>query len=142
MLWKIKNKQKKDKNMGFRTYCDITYVEDGKEGKCREEMEPTIDKNTQEVFCACGRKMTNQNCVTEFAKRQMLAMGQVRRDEQKRQAYSVKCSNCQKENPPALAKDNSTLLCPLCNAELSQLNKPFAQLIRDNLRAQKKAAST
>ena len=125
--------------MPFWTFCDNK--------GCRKEMTPVIDKNTNEVFCTeCGQTI---NSLTEFAKRQMVTLGQVRRAEKRKQAWSVKCESCQKEGPPVLNKDGEKnekgllvgdkLLCSYCKVELTNLNKPFAQIILTNLKAQRKA---
>lgn len=123
--------------MGFRTYCDIN--DDGTGNKCRKEMEPLLDKETGIVYCECGKPMDNQAALTTFAKRQMLALGQVKRSEKKKQAYAVKCLKCDKEGPPTLSDDNRQLLCTYCKTELNHLNKPFVQMMITNLVAQKRA---
>lgn len=126
--------------MGFRTNCDIDYKdENGKPVRCRKEMEVTIDKVTGEVYCECGNKMKDQNRITEFAKRQMISMGQVRKSEKKNKAFSVKCKDCEKEGPPVLSKEGGKLLCTYCDKELTNLNKPFAQMLKQTLTSQRKA---
>ncbi len=128
--------------MPFRTFCDNK--------GCRKEMEPVLDRQTNEVYCTeCGNAI---NSLTDFAKRQMVALGQVRRAEKKKQAWSVKCDACQKEGPPKLNKEGEKnekglligdkLLCSYCDAELKNLNKPFAQIILTNLKAQRRAGQS
>lgn len=124
--------------MGFRTFCDNK--------GCRKENEPVLDKQTGEVICTeCNQPI---NSMTEFAKRQMISLGQVRRSEKKKQAWSVKCEKCEREGPPKLnkegEKDNNNqpvvkLHCTYCNAELTNLNQPFATMIKQNLLAQRRA---
>lgn len=126
--------------MGFRINCDINYTDDdGKPVKCRREMEPVIDKNTGEVFCECGKKLTKQDTLTGFAKRQMVALGQVRKEETQKKAFSVTCESCKKNGAPILDSKGAKLLCASCKQELKNLNAPFAQMLRQNLRAQKRA---
>ncbi len=124
--------------MGFRTWCDNK--------GCRKEMEPVLDKHSGEVICTeCNKPI---NTMTEFAKRQMVSLGQVRRSEQKKQAWSVKCDKCQREGPPKLNKAGEkdknnqqviNLHCTYCEGELTNLNRPFADMIKQNLLAQRRA---
>lgn len=124
--------------MAFRTFCDNK--------GCRKEMEPVLDKSTNEVICT--ECMQPVNSITEFAKRQMVSLGQVRRSERKKQAWSVKCQKCDREGPPKLNaegekdKNNQTvikLLCAYCSQDLDHLNKPFAEMIKTNLLAQRRS---
>lgn len=118
--------------MGFLVYCDNK--------SCKKEMEPVLDKNTKEVFCTeCGKTI---NSVTEFAKNQMVSLGQVKRSDKKQQAFSVKCEACQKESPPKLVKDgsNTKLVCPMCEVELTNLSAPYANMVKQVLGAQRKLA--
>lgn len=118
--------------MGFRVFCDINHLDEkGKEVKCRREMEPCIDKKTGELFCECGRLLNDQKKITEFAKRQMVSLGQVRKDEKPSRAFSVKCGSCKKENPPKLK--NNVLTCPFCGTAHTGLAKPFEQMLRANI---------
>ncbi len=124
--------------MPFRIYCDNEVDDDGK--KCRREMEPVIDKKTHIVYCTeCGKPLKNQDALSIFAKNQMLAMGQVRREEKKKQAFAVKCVPCDIEQQPILGKDGKKLLCPRCKQELTNLSPPFAQMLRQNITSLKKA---
>jgi DNA-directed RNA polymerase subunit RPC12/RpoP len=128
--------------MGFRTFCDNK--------GCRKEMEPVLDKQTNEVYCTeCGKTI---NSLTDFAKRQMVVLGQIRRADKKKQAWSFKCVECQKEGPPKLNKEGEKdakglpigdkLLCSYCEHELTNISKPFAQIILTNLRAQRRAGQS
>lgn len=124
--------------MGFRAWCDNK--------GCHKEMEPVLDKLTNEVICTeCDNVI---NSMTEFAKRQMVVLGQVRRSEQKKQAWSVKCESCKREGPPKLNdaderdKNNQVvvkLICSYCGHEHTNINKPFAEMIKMNLIAQRRA---
>ena len=55
--------------MAFRTFCDNK--------NCRKEMIPVIDRETNDVYCTeCGKTI---NTVSDFMKRQMVQLNQVRR---------------------------------------------------------------
>lgn len=122
----------------FRTFCDNK--------GCRKENQPVLDKSTGEVLCTeCGQPI---NTVTKFMKAQMVSLGQVRKSEMKKQAWSVKCQHCEKEGPPKLnpedEKDSHNqvvikLLCSYCGKDLDHLNKPFAEMIKTNLLAQRRS---
>jgi len=114
--------------MGFVTFCDNK--------GCRKEMEPVLDKKTDEVFCTeCDQKI---NTLTYFAKRQMIDLGQIRKFEKVKKAWSVKCNSCEKENPPKLDKSGDNLICAFCDTEL-ELSKPYAQVIKQNLQSQRRS---
>ncbi len=99
---------------------------------CKEMQEPTLDVKTNEVICSeCQNPITN---VTHFTKVQMKSLGQIKRDDKKSQAYSVKCPLCSKEGCPVL-NDNKEIVCQYCAAAQSQLSGPFKQVIMDHLRA-------
>lgn len=109
--------------MAFRTFCDNK--------DCRKEMEPVIDRESNEVFCTeCGKPI---NTVSDFMKRQMVQLNQVRRDDRRKLAYSVKCPKCQKEGPPILDSEGKNLLCSYCKEPMTNLSKPFAEVIKSNL---------
>jgi hypothetical protein len=110
--------------MGFRIFCDNK--------GCRKEMEPVLDKADGKVYCTeCAKEVHN---MTEFAKNQMVSLGQVKREQKQQKAFSVKCEACKKENPPTMTKGK--LYCVSCNTELTNLSAPFAQAIKEFLRAQ------
>ena len=129
--------------MGFRTSCDAEVEDDnGKIVKCRklnksDDMEPAIDKVTGIVWCQFGHPLKNQGLLTEFAKRQMVSMGQTRKADKQQKAFSVKCKACEKEGPPNLSKDGKKLSCPYCKVELTHLAKPFATMLKSTLAMQK-----
>lgn len=115
--------------MDFRTFCD----NDG----CRKEMRPVVDKKTKEVFCTeCGKTI---NSVSVFMKNQLIAFGQVRKDDKKQVPWAVRCHECKKEGPPVLDKSGKELICSFCGCKLTKLSRPFAQVIRENLQAQRRA---
>ena len=115
--------------MEFRCFCDNK--------GCGKEMRPTVDKATMVAYCAeCGKAV---NSISIFMRRQMVAHDQVRRNEKKKLPWAVKCSACSKEGPPELSKDGKTLICSFCSKELDSLAKPFAEMIKVNLIAQRRA---
>jgi hypothetical protein len=116
--------------MDYRNYCD-------NQG-CRKEMRPVVDKTTLIAYCTeCGKPVNN---ISPFMRRQMAANGQVQRDEKKKLPWAIKCSikECGKEGPPNLTKDNK-LVCSFCGQECTSLAKPFAEMIKVNLKAQRRA---
>lgn len=109
--------------MTFRVFCD--------QKGCRKEMFPVIDKQGK-VYCTeCDAEISN---VTQFMKNQMVSLGQVKREQKKQQAFSVKCNSCLKENPPVLKKNE--LFCSSCGADMKHLPAPFAHGIKEFLKSQ------
>src|SRR5882724_11179121 len=105
----------------FRTYC--TNV------GCKKEMEPVLDKTDNKIYCtACSKEITG---VTDFMKRQLETLGQIRKDEKPQQAFSVKCNACQKSNPPKL-KDGE-LFCSNCDVAMKNLAPQFVLAIKEFL---------
>ena len=110
--------------MGFMIQCDNK--------KCGEFQESLLDKETNEVYCAsCDRPIKH---VSIFTKRQMRAMGQIKRASVPKQAFSVKCANaeCQKIQCPQLLEEEgkkARLMCPVCGVEHSHLSPPYAQTV-------------
>lgn len=101
---------------------------------CGKDQEPKLDITTNEVICSeCGKSITN---VTEFAKKTMKTLGQIKRHEKKQQAFSVKCNTCNKENPPKI-NEKKLIVCSLCDQELTHIPKPFQQVIRNFFTTQK-----
>jgi len=106
---------------------------------CFKQNEHVVDKTTNQVICIdCGKEIVG---VTDFTKRQMISLGQIKRNVVQKQAWAVKCDKCAKEAPPVLDKDGKDLLCSACNKPLDKLAKPFASSIKENLRAQRKMKS-
>ena len=115
--------------MDFRTFCD-------NEG-CRKEMRPVVDKETIVAYCTeCAKPIDS---ISIFMRRQLVSNGQTRKNEKKKLAWSVPCPACKKEGPPELTKDSRDLQCSFCEAPLDNLAKPFAQMIKVNLQAQRRA---
>jgi len=110
--------------MPFYVYCDNK--------NCRKECEPILDRADNKVYCnLCGQTI---NCVTEFAKNQMVSLGMVKRESKNQQAFSVTCHRCNKSNPPVL--NNDKLFCAACNEHLSKVSAPFALAIKEFLKSQ------
>ena len=116
--------------MDFRCFCDNK--------KCGKEMRPVVDKTSLIAYCTeCGKPV---NSISIFMRRQMISYDQVRRDEKKKLPWAVKCKGgCDKEGPPELSKDGKILICSFCGKKLDSLAKPFAEMIRTNLIAQRRA---
>jgi ribosomal protein L34E len=113
----------------YRSFCDNK--------GCGKEMRPVVDKDTLIGYCTeCGKPVNN---VSIFMRRQLVANGQTRRTEKKKLAWSVKCNHCDQEGPPELDKAGNILICSFCGKELDKIARPFAQMIKVNLQAQKRA---
>jgi hypothetical protein len=123
--------------MEYRSFCDNK--------GCGKEMRPVVDKSTLKAYCTeCGKEVSN---ISIFMRRQMLSYGQVSHNEKKKLPWAVKCLECSMEGPPVLSKDilvagrpaTQVLLCSFCGKELTNLTKPFAEMIKVNLKAQRRA---
>jgi DNA-directed RNA polymerase subunit RPC12/RpoP len=113
----------------FRSFCDNK--------GCGKEMRPVVDQETLTAYCTeCGKTVSN---ISIFMRRQMVAHNQVRRNEKKKLAWAVTCPSCKKEGPPELDKKGEVLICSFCQEEITNLAKPFAQMIKVNLKAQRRA---
>lgn len=110
----------------FRIYCDNK--------GCNKDMEPLLNLETGKVECTeCGGNITN---VTSFAIGQMKSMGQVKRDQKVKQAFSVQCKYCTKENGPYL-NDKGQICCSACKKHLDYLAAPFAHMLKQQLETRK-----
>src|SRR5690348_2156633 len=106
--------------MPFRTFCDNK--------GCREEMAPVIDKETHKVYCTSCKEEINS--VDVFMKRQLISMGQVKKDDETKMAYAVVCPCCSKKQTPKLGK-NREIECSSCNEDITKkLSAPFVQVLR------------
>jgi hypothetical protein len=115
--------------MEYRCFCDNK--------GCGKEMRPVVDKATYIAYCTeCGKPVNN---ISVFMRRQMVSYDQVRRNEKKKLPWAVKCKPCDKEGPPELSKDGRNLVCSFCGKDLDSLSKPFAEMIKVNLKAQRRA---
>lgn len=111
----------------FLIYCD-------RKG-CGKDQEPLLDVSTNEVICSeCGGEIKS---VTSFTKVQMKSMGQIKRAEKKQQAFAVKCQGCNRMAAPNISLENK-ILCSMCSVEILNLPKPFEQVIRSHIKAQRK----
>lgn len=109
--------------MPFRTFCDNK--------GCKEEMAPVIDKKTLKVYCSeCKKEIKS---IDEFMKRQLISMGQVRRDDESKMAYGVQCPFCEDKKTPKIGKDRE-VLCGSCEKDITdKLSGPFVQVLRGAL---------
>jgi len=100
-------------------------------------MAPVVDKDTLIAYCTeCSKPL---ELISIFMRRQMAASGQIRKNEKKKLAWARICQSCSKEGPPVLNADGETLECSFCNEEMTDISKPFAQMIKVNLKAQRRA---
>jgi len=107
--------------MGFLVYCNNK--------GCGKEQEPLLDVSDNEAYCSeCGGKVN----VTVFAKSQMKALGQVKRERRVQQAFAIKCEPCKLASTPMLV-DNK-LCCPKCKTEHANLSKPMQSAVKEYLR--------
>lgn len=113
--------------MEFRTFCDNK--------GCMKENRPVVDKETLIAYCTeCNKPMNN---ISIFMRRQMVSYNQVKTNVKKKVAWSVHCPNCSKDNAPDIdLKDQ--LICVECKTPLTNLTKPFAQMILTNLKARRR----
>jgi ribosomal protein L34E len=115
--------------MEYRSFCDNK--------GCHKEMRPVVNKETLEAFCTeCGNQVNN---ISIFMRRQMASYDQVQRNEKKRMPWSMMCKSCNKEGPPELDKDGKKLNCSFCGKELENVARPFYEMVRTNLIAQRRA---
>ena len=115
--------------MDFRTFCDNK--------GCHKETRPVVDQKSLIAYCSeCGKEIAS---ISIFMRRQLAANGQTKNTEKKKLAWAVKCLSCKQEGPPELDKQGDKLVCSFCSKELDNITKPFAQMIKVNLVAQKRA---
>lgn len=106
---------------------------------CREYQKPALDTNEKsetynEVICSiCDKPIEN---VSQFHKTAMKGIGQIKRDDKRKQAFAITCLKCQIGDRPVVTK-NDEILCKHCGAEQTQLSTPFAQALRSTLRPAK-----
>lgn len=93
---------------------------------CRKENESLLDTASNDVYCGeCGEVMNNQS---EFVKKTLKSLGQIKRSTGKQQAYSVKCAACNREGAPDV-NSKRQLVCRGCKVVMTHIAKPFEQLI-------------
>lgn len=116
--------------MAYLVYCENK--------GCGKHQEPALDPDTNEVLCSnCGKDIKS---ISSFAKRQMKAMGLVKKASPKTQVFSVNCNSCKKTATPSL-KDNK-LACSNCSEELKNIPKPYEHAVREYLKTQKHGSKT
>jgi ribosomal protein L34E len=115
--------------MEYRCFCDNK--------GCGKEMRPVVDKTTLIAYCTeCGKPVNN---ISIFMRRQMASSDQVRKDEKKKLPWSILCVSCNKSGPPDLGKSGEKLNCSFCGKELLNVARPFYEMIRANLIAQRRS---
>lgn len=114
---------------------------------CGKTIEPVIDKQTNKVYCTCDEEHEIKQ-LTDFAKRQLIGMNQVKTKQRQQKAFAVKCESCEREGTPLLKtgiRDDKgrlqadQLICTFCKKELTNISQPFVQVLKENLKAQKRA---
>jgi len=117
--------------MSFKINCDIP-KEDGK--KCNKEISPKIKKDTGELYCECGKKLINQDCITQFAKNNLISLGQIHNGNNiDKKPFAVKCDKCEYTDTPVLDRKNKKLTCSACKKELN-VNEFFKKTIFEKLK--------
>jgi hypothetical protein len=107
--------------------------------KCREYQNPVleivkdskgnVDFSKSLVICSiCEKSMPS---VTEFTKRSMYGLGQIKRKNDVKKAFAIVCKECDKKDQPLLI--NNEVTCPHCNTIHQDLAKPYLQTIRQFL---------
>lgn len=114
--------------MSFKIYCD---VENEAGIKCNQETSPRVNKNTGELHCGCnkGKRLKNQDCITSFAKSNLIALGQIYNVDNSQKPYATKCTECEFVDSPVINKKAGTLKCSSCNKELTGLTPFFRKLL-------------
>lgn len=110
--------------MSFRVYCDV--VVDGK--KCNKSIEPRIDRKTNELYCDCGKKLVNQDCLTQFAKKNLVTLGRIHKPNAALKPFATRCTSCDETGTPIVDKKNNLLRCASCSKEL-ELSEFFKKMM-------------
>ncbi len=106
---------------------------------CREYQQPALDTNEKsdtfnEVLCSkCGKPIEN---VSQFHKTAMKGIGQIKRDDNRKQAFAVTCPKCRIGDRPVITKHDE-ILCKHFGTDHTHLSKPYAQALRSTLRPDK-----
>lgn len=97
--------------------------------KCNKQMEPLLDVADNTVYCSeCGEACNN---VTEFAKKSMASIGQIKRvASNPSEGFSVQCPHCSKSAKPSVKGDKA--FCTFCKKENTNLNKFFIRSIKES----------
>jgi len=104
--------------MAFVAYCDNK--------GCMKQMEPLLDKKTNEVFCTeCGKTINN---LTHFAKISLRDMGQIKRTSENKEAFALECKGCKQLHKPRL--QNNKPICVICGKEYENVTSSFIQMLK------------
>lgn len=96
---------------------------------CGQLTDALLNTETNDVECSdCGKTIKN---VTDFTKKSMKSMGQVKRADTKK-AFTVKCQSCKKLSPPKM--ENKKLVCVHCDKEITGLSKTFEDMVKGQLK--------
>lgn len=107
----------------FLIYCESK--------ECRQEMAPVIDKKTKVVHCSeCDAVVNN---IDPFMKGQLANLGQIRRDNDKKMAFGVQCTYCERKGTPKLGPKKE-ILCSYCSKDITnKLSAPFVGILKEKL---------
>lgn len=106
--------------MGFLIDCDNK--------GCGKSMEPVLDVKTNRVLCSnCDKEVKS---VTDFTKKQMKLLGQIKRDKTD-VPFGIKCQTCEREGAPLIQKDKA--FCRFCNQPMKNVTSQFIMLLKQNL---------
>lgn len=83
------------------------------------------------VICSeCGKSIDS---VTEFSKRAMRGLGQIKRSSSPKKAFAVECQKCNQKDQPVLMEKQKgkpqEVSCPHCAAPHDKLPAPFKQTV-------------
>lgn len=96
---------------------------------CHREQEPLLDVDTNQAICSeCNNPITN---ITDFAKRQMKALGQIKKSK-KEQPFAMQCMSCKKINRPSIIDDK--IFCPACTKEITTASRQFIAVLKEALK--------
>lgn len=99
--------------------------------KCRKQSLVLLDTINNKVYCGdCDEEINN---ITSFAKNQLKALGQIKKQESKK-SHAILCSHCKKESTPVL-ENNNLLKCSLCHQEITHLTSIFKTMLIKKLKS-------
>lgn len=91
-----------------------------------------LDTATDKVYCDCEHQKELET--TKFVKIQLLSFNQTLKNKKtQKQSYSVECPKCNHKGTPELKKNK--ILCTKCKEEMTHLSKPFAHMLKTNLKS-------
>jgi len=92
---------------------------------CLKEMAPVIDKKDNKAYCTeCESEIKE---IDPFMKNQLIHMGQIKKEIQKKMAWAIKCASCNKENVPVTK--NNQFFCPFCQEKIN-ISPMFAHSLK------------